>query len=120
MTRSLAIVPALVVIALAGGMGADSDAADRRLLGLLVLSQVILCFQLPFAIVPLVQCTSNPRKMGEFASRGWLKVLAWVCAVFVMSLDGVFIFMQIHEWAGEVSQPLWVYGTLLPLAGMLL
>src|SRR5262249_20280398 len=76
LTRSVAIVPALIVIGLAGQ--GDAHAVDKRLLELLVLSQAILSFQLPFAIVPLVQFTSDRQRMGSFASRGWLKMLAWI------------------------------------------
>jgi manganese transport protein len=114
LTRSLAIVPALLVIALAGNeslWGAQS--VDKLLLELLVLSQVILSFQLPFAIIPLVQSTSDRRRMGEFASRGWLKVLAWTCAAVVVALNVVLIYLQMNKWADGIAKdggnPLWVY-----------
>ena len=43
---------------------------------LLVLSQVILSLQLPFAVIPLIRFTSNRKKMGQFASPRWLSALA--------------------------------------------
>src|SRR5207248_8187960 len=53
LTRAVAIVPAMLVIGLTGHWAAeDPTAVDKRLLDLLVLSQVVLSFQLPFAIVP--------------------------------------------------------------------
>src|SRR4030095_16950568 len=55
LTRLIAIVPAVIVTALYGEHGTAS---------LLVLSQVVLSLQLPFAVVPLVAFTSNRRKMG--------------------------------------------------------
>jgi manganese transport protein len=128
-TRSLAIVPALVVIALAGNETLWQPAAgtqeiapeatvDRRLLELLILSQVILSFQLPFAIVPLVHFTSDRRQMGEFASRGWLKVLAWGSAALVVGLNATLIYMQIGQWAAGITegggQVWWVYGAIVP------
>jgi manganese transport protein len=122
-TRSLAIVPALLVIALTGNesfaglLGAES--VDRHLVNLLVLSQVVLCLQLPFAIVPLVQSTSDPERMGAFANRGWLKALAWACAVFVVLLNAVFIYLQMEEWAEKADNPFWVYGTVGPVAVVL-
>jgi manganese transport protein len=82
-----------------------------------VLSQVILCFQLPFAIVPLVQATSNSRAMGDFASRGWLKGLAWTCAGVVTALDAVYVYLQMQEWAGGGG--MWVYATMIPIACLL-
>ncbi|MGH9594625.1 MAG: Nramp family divalent metal transporter, partial [Bryobacteraceae bacterium] len=77
-TRSLAIVPAAIVI---GVMG------EGQVTNLLILSQVILSFQLPFAIVPLVQFTGDRSKMGEFANKRWVAALAWLTAVAVIGLN---------------------------------
>ncbi|MBM3927655.1 MAG: divalent metal cation transporter, partial [Sphingomonadales bacterium] len=74
-TRMLAIIPAAIVAALYGNSGTAQ---------LLVLSQVVLSLQLPFAIVPLVQFTSDPRRMGDHANRGWVRYVAWtICAVVI-------------------------------------
>src|SRR5205085_5387109 len=64
LTRSIAIVPAAIVAILYGEHGTAS---------LIVLSQVILSLQLPFAIFPLVRFTTERAKMGEFANPAWLK-----------------------------------------------
>ena len=77
-TRLIAIIPAVIVTALYG----ESKTTD-----LLVLSQVILSLQLPFAVVPLVLFTSDRRKMGEFASPAWVKVLAWITAAIIIVLN---------------------------------
>jgi manganese transport protein len=77
-TRALAIVPTIVVIAIFGEGSATS---------LLVLSQVILSLQLPFAVVPLVKFTSDRLKMGELVNPTWLKVLAWVIAGVIIVLN---------------------------------
>jgi len=61
--------------------------------GLLILSQVVLSFQLPFAVVPLVQFTSERAKMGEFANRRWVAVLAWVMAAVIIMLNGLLLFL---------------------------
>lgn len=74
-TRGLAIVPAAIVAGLYGESGTAR---------LLVLSQVVLSLQLPFAIVPLVQFTSDRATMGGHANRGLLKAAAWtICGVIV-------------------------------------
>ena len=83
--------------------GEGVNPVDQRLLQLLVLSQAILSFQLPFAIIPLVQFTSDRRRMGAFASPGWLKALAWTCAVAVIGLNVVLMYLQTGEWA-EAAQ----------------
>ena len=77
-TRLIAIIPAVCVIAFAG------EGATAKLL---VLSQVVLSLQLPFAVIPLVQFTSSRKTMGEFASPFWLKGTAVVIAAAVTLLN---------------------------------
>ena len=77
-TRLIAIVPAVIVIVLYG---------DRATGSLLILSQVILSLQLPFAVFPLVMFTSDRAKMGEFVSPGWVKALAWMVATIIAALN---------------------------------
>ena len=81
-TRGLALVPAIAVTALYGGSGTAK---------LLVLSQVVLSLQLPFAVVPLVLFTSSRRRMGAFASPAWLAGLAWLAAAAIVVLNLVLI-----------------------------
>jgi manganese transport protein len=77
-TRLIAIVPAVTVAALYGESGTAK---------LLVLSQVVLSLQLPFAVVPLVQFTSNAGLMGKFANPLWLKVAAWLISAVIIGLN---------------------------------
>ena len=44
---------------------------------LLVLSQVVLSLQLPFALYPLIRMTNDRRLMGEFVNRWPTRILAW-------------------------------------------
>ena len=78
LTRGLAIVPAALVILIYG-----SQSAGR----LLILSQVVLSFQLPFAIVPLVMFTANRTKMGDLVSPRWLSLLCALIAVIIIALN---------------------------------
>ncbi|MCW3798079.1 Nramp family divalent metal transporter [Sphingomonas sp. BN140010] len=78
LTRLLAIVPAVVVAALYGQSGTTR---------LLVLSQVVLSMQLPFAVVPLVAFTSNRALMGRFANGAALRWSAWVIAAVITGLN---------------------------------
>jgi manganese transport protein len=82
-TRSLAIIPAAIAIALYGASGTGK---------LLILSQVILSMQLPFAIVPLVMFTADKRKMGALVAPRWVTVLAVVVAAVVIALNAKIIF----------------------------
>ena len=77
-TRLLAIIPAVSVAILYG---------DRGTTQLLVLSQVVLSMQLPFAVIPLVAFTSNRAKMGKFVNPGWLKWSAWIIAAVIVGLN---------------------------------
>ncbi len=77
-TRLIAIIPAIIVIMIYGDGGTGP---------LLILSQVILSLQLPFAVFPLVMFTSERAKMGPFASPLWVKVLAWTVAVVIAALN---------------------------------
>ena len=77
-TRSLAIIPAALTIYFAGDAGTYQ---------LLILSQVILSMQLPFAVIPLIHFTSDRRRMGEFANRLWVTVLAWITAAIIVALN---------------------------------
>jgi manganese transport protein len=85
-TRLIAIIPAVIVIALYGDHGAGS---------LIILSQVILSLQLPFAVFPLVAFTSDPHKMGPFVNPGWVKALAWSIAVIIAALNVYMLYQMI-------------------------
>ncbi|HZG07587.1 MAG TPA: Nramp family divalent metal transporter [Allosphingosinicella sp.] len=77
-TRLLAIVPAVIVAVLYGASGTAR---------LLVLSQVVLSLQLPFAVVPLVKFTSDRTKMGKFVNPAWLKTAAWTISAVIIALN---------------------------------
>ncbi len=77
-TRAVAIVPAAAVT-LMYGEGATGK--------LLILSQVVLSFQLPFAVIPLVMFTADRKKMGEFTAPRWLTVLAGLVALIIVALN---------------------------------
>jgi len=77
-TRSIAILPAIFVTIYYGAGGTGF---------LLIMSQVVLAFQLPFAIVPLIQFTASPRKMGALVSPRWLTLIASITAVIIIALN---------------------------------
>src|SRR3954449_3323471 len=77
-TRAIAIVPAAIVTIWYGAQGTAQ---------LLILSQVVLSLQLPFAVVPLVMFTADKRKMGALVAPRWLTTLAVLIAVTVITLN---------------------------------
>ena len=89
-TRLIAIVPAVAVIGIYGDAGTGP---------LIILSQVILSLQLPFAVFPLVMFTSDPHKMGPFANPAWVKVLSWAVAIIIAALN-VYLLYQTFASGG--------------------
>ncbi|HWM24246.1 MAG TPA: Nramp family divalent metal transporter [Chthoniobacterales bacterium] len=89
LTRLIAIIPAVIVTIISGESGTAQ---------LLVLSQVILSLQLSFAVFPLVMFTSDKLKMGEFVNPLWIKLLAWVVAVVIASLNAWLLILTFRGW----------------------
>jgi manganese transport protein len=77
-TRAVAILPAVVVTLFYG----DSGTAK-----LLILSQVILSLQLPFAVIPLVLFTADRRKLGALTAPRWLTAVAALVAAIIVVLN---------------------------------
>jgi manganese transport protein len=77
-TRTLAIVPAVLIIGLRG----ESSVTD-----LLILSQVVLALQLPFAMFPLLQFTTSQRRMGKWKNGWFLLVTGWGSAILITAMD---------------------------------
>ena len=77
-TRAVAIVPAAAVTIYYGASGTGF---------LLIFSQVVLAFQLPFAVVPLVMFTASKAKMGDMISPRWLTMLAAAIALLIIGLN---------------------------------
>lgn len=83
-TRSLAILPAALVIGIAG---------ESKVTALIVFSQVVLSFQLPFAMIPLIQFTGSRAKMGEFANSRPVQILAWLVAAIILFLNAELLYL---------------------------
>jgi manganese transport protein len=83
-TRAIAIIPAVLVIGIAG---------EGKVTSLLILSQVILSFQLPFAVIPLVQFTGSRAKMGEFANSRAVSAIAWLVAITILVLNAELLWL---------------------------
>jgi manganese transport protein len=86
-TRSIAIIPTIVVVALRGEHGTEK---------LLLISQVILSLQLSFAVIPLVMFTSDRKKMGEFVNAPWVKGIGWAVAVLIAGLNVWFVLSMLR------------------------
>jgi manganese transport protein len=111
-TRTVAIIPAAITVYLAGENGTYK---------LLLLSQVILNMQLPFAVIPLIQFTNNRERMGNFANRLWVQILAWSAAALILVLDIWLVILSIGEWLKEAGpNRVWLELLLVPVGIALL
>jgi manganese transport protein len=110
-TRLLAIIPAVMVIVYYG---------EHSVSALLVLSQVILSLQLPFAIIPLIHAVADKRRMGEFSIRPWLQGLAWLVATVIVALNVKLIIDQVAAWLQAAGDKAWIVQvTVIPIAAAL-
>jgi len=106
-TRLLAVVPAALTVLY---FGEDSTGS------LLVLSQVLLSLQLPFAIIPLIHFVSDKRRMGEYSSPRWLNLIAWLAAAIIVSLNVKLVVDEIQGWLTGAGSRAWTIElTVLPL-----
>ena len=90
-TRSLAIIPALILIGMSGG----EDTVQ-----LLILSQVVLSMQLSFAIFPLMMFTSDKKRMGEFVNNLPTKIIGYLVCIVIAVLNVYLLYTEIG--------PLWL------------
>jgi manganese transport protein len=112
LTRMMAITPAAITVYLSGAQGTFK---------LLILSQVILSMQLPFAVIPLIHFTSDRGRMGAFANKMWVRLLAWTTAAVIVALNLWLVVSAFGDWltaAGSRAWMLWL--GLAPLAAMLI
>src|SRR5437867_4128696 len=87
-TRSIAILPAALVIGIAG---------ENKVTSLLILSQVILSFQLPFAVIPLIRFTGDRSKMGEFANSRVTTAVAWIVAAAILFFNAELVWLILRS-----------------------
>lgn len=105
-TRLLAIIPAFCTILFFG---------EDALGGLLILSQVVLSLQLGFAIIPLIHLTSDKKEMKDFTIKTWVKILAWMSAVAIVSLNIKLVVEEITGWIAEANG-WYIYVIVIPIA----
>ena len=86
--RVLTMVPALVVL----GIGFDPTRA-------LVLSQVVLSFGIPFAMIPLVWLAGSRATMGEFVNAQWLKWAGWISTAVIVVINVLLIVLVVTSSA---------------------
>eukprot|EP00268_Persea_americana_P028218 TRINITY_DN27435_c0_g1_i5.p1 TRINITY_DN27435_c0_g1~~TRINITY_DN27435_c0_g1_i5.p1 ORF type:complete len:196 (+),score=12.08 TRINITY_DN27435_c0_g1_i5:313-900(+) len=82
LTRCLAIVPSLIVAIIGGSTGAGK---------LIIIASMILSFELPFTLIPLLKFTSSKMKMGSYANSILISALTWIIGCFIMAINIYFL-----------------------------
>jgi len=82
--RAITLIPALIIL----GIGFDPTQA-------LVLSQVVLSFGIPFALIPLVWLASSKKEMGEFVNPPWLRWAGWISTVLIALINVLLIVLVV-------------------------
>jgi manganese transport protein len=110
-TRMLAVIPAALTIYIAG---------EGSIYQLLILSQVILSMQLPFAVIPLIHLTNDRQRMGPFANATWVRWLAWLTAAVIIALNVRLAAMALSDWLSGTGWWRWLLWFLvIPVVGAL-
>jgi manganese transport protein len=106
-TRLIAIVPAVLVISYYG---------EHSTSAMLVLSQVVLSMQLPFAIIPLIHAVADRERMGEFRIALWIQALAWLVAAIIVALNVKLVVDQVSGWIAASGGSAWLLRvTVIPV-----
>jgi manganese transport protein len=106
-TRLLAVIPAFLVIWISG---------EGKAGVLLVFSQVILSFQLGFALIPLIHWVSSRQIMGGFRIRLVTRLVSWVVVAVIVGLNGKLLIDTLSSYMGNLQNPLIIYLVILPLS----
>jgi manganese transport protein len=107
LTRLLAVVPALVVLKVAG---------EQSALDLLIVTQVVLSLQLPFAIVPLLRFTNSRDVMQEWRSPAGIRCLGWLIAALIIGANG---WLAVNTAGGMWQNQRWTLCIMLLYAATL-
>jgi manganese transport protein len=107
-TRLLAVIPAIIVIAIFGENEVDT---------LLIFSQVVLSLQLGFAVIPLIHFVSDKKTMGSFAIKPAVKIAAWLVASVLVYLNVRMVINEAGKFFETSDSTIWKL--VIVLAGIL-
>lgn len=106
-TRLIAIIPAVLVILIAG---------EKSVGSLLIFSQVLLSMQLAFAVIPLIHFVSDRKRMGKFTINPGVQTVSWIVAALIAVLNFKLVWEQAAEWMNTSNSLL--FNILIVAGGM--
>jgi manganese transport protein len=113
-TRTLAIVPAILVILISG---------ESKVGALLIFSQVLLSMQLAFAVIPLIYFVSDRKRMGAFTIKPLTQIISWAVAAIIVVLNFKLVVEEASGWLSatdNVGLKILIYAGALALLLLLL
>ncbi|XP_042449098.1 metal transporter Nramp5-like [Zingiber officinale] len=96
MTQSIAITPSLIVSIISGSSGAGR---------LIIISSMVLSFELPFALLPLLKFSSSQTKMGPHKSSIYIIVVSWILGLLLVAINIYFLSTSFVNWLIDSSLP---------------
>ncbi|XP_031371629.1 metal transporter Nramp5-like isoform X2 [Punica granatum] len=88
-TRCIAIIPSLVVSIIGGSSGAGR---------LIIIASMILSFELPFALIPLLKFSSSATKMGPHKNSTYVLVVSWILGAGIIGINIYYLSTGFVEW----------------------
>ncbi|KAH7663688.1 natural resistance-associated macrophage protein [Dioscorea alata] len=89
MTRCIAIAPSLIVSIIGGSSGAGR---------LIIIASMILSFELPFALIPLLKFSSSKTKMGPHKNSIYIIVASWILGVGIIGINIYYLSTGFVDW----------------------
>ncbi|KAK9167437.1 hypothetical protein Scep_002628 [Stephania cephalantha] len=96
MTRTIAITPSLIVSIIGGSSGAGR---------LIVIASMILSFELPFALIPLLKFSSSAMKMGPYKNSIYIIVFSWIVGLGIIGINIYYLSTAFIDWLIHNSLP---------------
>ncbi|ESR47492.1 hypothetical protein CICLE_v10000736mg [Citrus x clementina] len=96
MTRCIAITPSLVVSIIGGSQGAGR---------LIIIASMILSFELPFALIPLLKFSSSATKMGPHKNSIYIIVISWILGLGIIGINIYYLSTGFVDWLIHNSLP---------------
>jgi natural resistance-associated macrophage protein len=96
MTRSIAMAPSLIVSIIGGSSGAGR---------LIIIASMMLSFELPFALIPLLKFSSSSTKMGPHRNSIWIIIISWLLGLMIISINIFFLSTSFVNWLLKSTLP---------------
>lgn len=100
LTRSIAIVPSLIVAIIGGSFGAGR---------LIIISSMILSFELPFALIPLLKFSSSSKKMSHHNNSIFIIVVSWILGLMIIGINVYYLSTGFVGWIIHSNLPKFVH-----------